>query len=130
MVSEAQKNLNENTREVIERRRNGEKERIIKFVDRYNKQFIPLKFQFKEIEDYYAWNCEVSHIKLFVMIKSVSETKVVLNCRRSNKEGKKFTTVEIIEPPYADIYNTVYQFLVEAVKNSIELVELESKMKF
>ena len=64
------------------------------------------------------------------MIKSVSETKVVLNCRRSNKESKKFTTVEIIEPPYADIYNTVYQFLVEAVKNSIELVELESKMKF
>ena len=64
------------------------------------------------------------------MIKSVSETKVVLNCRRSNKEGKKFTTVEITEPPYADIYNTVYQFLVEAVKNSIELVELESKMKF
>ena len=64
------------------------------------------------------------------MIKSISETKVVLNCRRSNKEGKKFTTVEIIEPPYADIYNTVYQFLVEAVKNSIELVELESKMKF
>ena len=64
------------------------------------------------------------------MIKSVSETKVVLNCRRSNKEGKKFTTVEITEPPYADIYNTVYQFLVEGVKNSIELVELESKMKF
>lgn len=64
------------------------------------------------------------------MIKSVSETKVVLNCRRSNKEGKKFTTVEITEPPYADIYNTVYQFLVEVVKNSIELVELESKMKF
>lgn len=64
------------------------------------------------------------------MIKSVSETKVVLHCKRSNKEGKKFTTVEIIEPPYADIYNTVYQFLVEAVENSIELVELESKMKF
>jgi hypothetical protein len=64
------------------------------------------------------------------MIKSVSETKVVLKCRRSNKEGKKFTTVEITEPPYADIYNTVYQFLVEAVENSIELVELESKMRF
>ena len=60
------------------------------------------------------------------MIKSVSETKVILHCRRS----KKFTTVEITEPPYADIYNTIYQFLVEAVKNTTELVELESKMKF
>ena len=96
MAIEVQKNQNENitpfleyyisyAREVSEQR-NVEKELIIKFVDRYNKQFIPLKFQFKEIE--------------------------------------------IVEPPYADIYNTVYQFLVEAVKNSIELVELESKMKF
>ena len=104
---------------------------IENFVGRYNNTFIPEKYKFKLVEgSYYAWNCEVSHIKLFVMIKSVSETKVVLNCRRSNKEGNKFTTVEIIEPPYADIYNTVYQFLVEAVKNSIEFVELESKMKF
>lgn len=104
---------------------------IQNFVEKYNSALIPAKYKFELVEgSYYAWNCEVSHIKLFVMIKSVSETKVVLNCRRSNKEGKKFTTVEIIEPPYADIYNTVYQFLVEAVKNSIELVELESKMKF
>lgn len=106
---------------------------IQNFVEKYNNKLILAKYKFELVGgSYYAWNCEVSHIKLFVMIKSVSETKVVLNCRRSNsnKEGKKFTTVEITEPPYADIYNTVYQFLVEAVKNSIELVELESKMKF
>ncbi len=104
---------------------------IQKFVEKYNNTLIPEKYKFELVENlYYSWNCEVSHIKLFVMIKSVSETKVVLHCKRSNKEGKKFTTVEITEPPYADIYNTVYQFLVETVKNSIELVELESKMKF
>lgn len=106
------------------------KRKVEKWIKK-SKTLIPAKYKFELVEgSYYAWNCEVSHIKLFVMIKSVSETKVVLNCRRSNKEGKKFTIVEIIEPPYADIYNTVYQFLVEAVKNSIELVELESKMKF
>ena len=104
---------------------------IQKFVEKYNNTLIPEKYKFELVENlYYSWNCEVSHINLFVMIKSVSESKVVLNCKRSNKEGKKFTTVEITEPPYADIYNTVYQFLVETVKNSIELVELESKMKF
>ena len=64
------------------------------------------------------------------MIKSVSETKVILHCRRSNKEGKKFTTVEITEPPYWDIYQTVYQFLVETVGNIEAFVELEAKMKF
>ena len=104
---------------------------IQKFVEKYNNKLILAKYKFELVEGlYYAWNCEVSHIKLFVMIKSVSETKIVLHCKRSNKVGNKFTTVEITEPPYADVYNTVYQFLVEAFKNSIELVELESKMKF
>lgn len=64
------------------------------------------------------------------MIKSVSETKIVLNCRRSNKEGKKFTTVEITEPPYWDIYQTVYQFLIDTVENAITLADAEAKMKF
>lgn len=83
------------------------------------------------VEDsYYAWNCEVSHIKLFAMIKYVSETKIVLICKRSNKAGKKFTTIEITEPSYTDIYNTVYQFLGESVKNAEALVEAESNMKF
>lgn len=64
MAIEVQKNQNENitpfweyyisyAREVSEQR-NVEKELIIKFVDRYNKQFIPLKFQFKEIENCYV----------------------------------------------------------------------------
>ena len=97
---------------------------IQNFVEKYNSTLIPAKYKFELVEgSYYAWNCEVSHIKLFVMIKSVSETKVVLNCRRSNKEGKKFTTVEIIEPPYMDIYNTVYHFLAEAVLNAEESEE-------
>ena len=63
---------------------------IQNFVEKYNNKLILAKYKFELVEgSYYAWNCEVSHIKLFVMIKSVSETKVVLNCRRSNKEGKK-----------------------------------------
>lgn len=104
---------------------------IQNFVEKYNNKLILAKYKFELVEgSYYAWNCEVSHIKLFVMIKSVFETKVVLNCRRSNKEGKKFTTVEITEPPYWDIYKTVYQFLVEAVENTEALIELEAKMKF
>lgn len=104
---------------------------IQKFVEKYNNTLIPAKYNFELVENlYYAWNYEVSNIKLFVMIKSVFETKVVLNCRRSNKEGKKFTTVEITEPPYWDIYKTVYQFLVEAVENTEALIELEAKMKF
>lgn len=104
---------------------------IQKFVEKYNNTLIPAKYNFELVENlYYAWNYEVSNIKLFVMIKSVSETKVVLNCRRSNKESKKFTTVEITEPPYWDIYKTVYQFLVEAVENTEALIELEAKMKF
>ena len=104
---------------------------IENFVGRYNNTFIPAKYKFELVEDlYYAWNYEISYVKLFVMIKSVSETKIVLNCRRSNKEGKKFTTVEITEPPYWDIYQIVYQFLVEAVGNTEALVELEAKMKF
>lgn len=104
---------------------------IENFVGRYNNTFIPKKYKFELVEGlYYAWSYEISYVKLFVMIKSVSETKIVLNCRRSNKGGKKFTTVEITEPPYWDIYKTVYQFLVEAVGNTEALVELEAKMKF
>lgn len=101
------------------------------FVEKYNNTLIPAKYKFELVEgSYYAWNHEVSHIKLFVMIKLVSETKIILHCRRSNIEGKKFTTVEITEPPYWDIYQTIYHFLVEAVENTEALIELESKMKF
>lgn len=77
MENEVQKNLNENitpfweyymphAREVSELR-NVEKELIIKFVDRYNKQFIPIKFQFKEIENCYMWTYEKDSIDLKVI---------------------------------------------------------------
>ena len=127
MGNEVQKNLNENitpfweyyiayAREVIERRRNAEKERIIKFVDRYNKQFIPLKFQFKEIENYYAWTYETDSIDLKVTILNVSELAVTLKCEHNGNSKE----LEIIESPYMDIYNTVYHFLAEAVGNAEE----------
>lgn len=127
MVNEAQKNLNENitpfweyyisyAREVIERRRNGEKARIIKFVDRYNNQFIPLKFQFKEIENCYVWTYETDSIDLKVTILNVTELAVTLKCEHNEKSKE----LEIIEPPYMDIYNTVYHFLAEAVGNAEE----------
>ena len=135
MAIEAQENLNENitpfweyyiayAREVIERRRNGEKERIIKFVDRYNKQFIPLKFQFKEIEDYYAWTYETDSIDLKVTILNVTEFAVILKCEHNGKSKE----IEIVEPSYMDIYNTVYHFLSEAVLN-VEESEEESNME-
>ena len=130
MWNEVQKNLNENitpfweyyiayAREVIERRRNAEKERIIKFVDRYNKQFIPLKFQFKEIENYYAWTYETDSIDLKVTILNVTEFAVTLKCEHNGKSKE----IEIVEPPYMDIYNTVYHFLAEAVLNAEESEE-------
>lgn len=130
MGNEVQKNLNENitpfweyyiayAREVIERRRNAEKERIIKFVDRYNKQFIPLKFQFKEIENYYAWIYETDSIDLKVTILNVTEFAVTLKCEHNGKSKE----IEIVEPPYMDIYNTVYHFLAEAVLNAEESEE-------
>lgn len=130
MENEAQKNQNENitpfweyyiayAREVIERRRNAEKERIIKFVDRYNKQFIPLKFQFKEIENYYAWTYETDSIDLKVTILNVTEFAVTLKCEHNGKSKE----IEIVEPPYMDIYNTVYHFLAEAVLNAEESEE-------
>ena len=122
MGNEVQKNLNENitpfweyyiayAREV--------KERIIKFVDRYNKQFIPLKFQFKEIENYYAWTYETDSIDLKVTILNATEFAVTLKCEDNGKSKE----IEIVEPPYMDIYNTVYHFLAEAVLNAEESEE-------
>ena len=126
MVNEVQKNLNENitpfweyymphAREVSEQR-NVEKELIIKFVDRYNKQFIPLKFQFKEIENYYAWTYETDSIDLKVTILNVTELAITLNCEHNGKSKE----LEIIESSYMDIYQTVYHFLAEAVGNAEE----------
>ena len=129
MAIEVQKNQNENitpfweyyisyAREVSEQR-NVEKELIIKFVDRYNKQFIPLKFQFKEIENCYVWSDETDSIDLTVTILNVTELAVTLKCEHNGKSKE----LEIIEPPYMDIYNTVYHFLAEAVLNAEESEE-------
>jgi hypothetical protein len=129
MENEVQENLIENitsfweyymphAREVSERR-NVEKELIIKFVDRYNKQFIPIKFQFKEIKDCYVWSYETDSIDLKVTILNVTELAITLNCEHNGKSKE----IEIVEPPYMDIYNTVYQFLAEAVLNAEESEE-------
>ena len=126
MINEVQKNLNENitpfweyymphAREVSEQR-NEDEALIIKFVDRYNKQFIPLKFQFKEIKDCYMWSHETDSIELKVTILNVSELAVTLKCEHNGNSKE----LEIIESPYMDIYNTVYHFLAEAVGNAEE----------
>lgn len=126
MVNEAQENLNENitpfweyymphAREVSEQR-NVQKEHIIKFVDRYNKQFIPIKFQFKEIKDCYVWSYETDSIDLKVTILNVTELAITLNCEHNGKSKE----LEIIESSYMDIYQTVYHFLAEAVGNAEE----------
>lgn len=126
MVNEAQENLNENitpfweyymphAREVSEQR-NVQKEHIIKFVDRYNKQFIPIKFQFKEIKDCYVWSYETDSIDLKVTILNVTELAITLNCEHNGKSKE----LEIIESSYMDIYQTVYHFLAEVVGNAEE----------
>ena len=134
MVNEGQENLIENitpfweyymphAREVNEQR-NVEKELIVKFVDRYNKKFIPLKFQFKEIKNCYVWSYETDLIDLKVTILNVTELSVTLNCEHNGK----IKELEIIESPYMDIYQTVYHFLSEAVLNAEES-EKEANME-
>lgn len=129
MENKVQKNLNENitpfweyymphAREVSERRA-VEKELIIKFVDRYNKQFIPIKFQFKEIENCYVWTYETDSIDLKVTILNVTELAVTLKCEHNGNSKE----LEIIESPYMDIYQTVYHFLSEAILNAEESEE-------
>ncbi len=129
MVNEVQENLNENitpfweyymphAREVIERR-NEDKELIIKFVDRYNKQFIPIKFQFKEIKSCYVWTYEKDSIDLKVTILNATELAIILKCEHNGNSKE----LEIIESPYMDIYQTVYHFLSEAVLNAEESEE-------
>jgi len=129
MTIEAQENLNENitpfweyyisyAREVSEQR-NEDEALIIKFVDRYNKQFIPIKFQFKEIENCYVWTYETDSIDLKVTILNVTELAVTLKCEHNGNSKE----LEIIESPYMDIYQTVYHFLAEAVLNAEESEE-------
>lgn len=130
MINETQKILNEDitpfwehyisyVREVSEQR-NEDEALIIKFVDRYNKQFIPLKFQFKEnIENCYVWSYEKDSIDLKVTILNVAKSAVILRCEHNGNSKE----LEIIESPYMDIYQTVYHFLAEAVLNAEEQEE-------
>lgn len=130
MINETQKILNEDitpfwehyisyAREVSEQR-NEDEALIIKFVDRYNKQFIPLKFQFKEnIENCYVWSHETDSIDLKVTILNVAKSAVILKCEHNGNSKE----LEIIESPYMDIYQTVYHFLAEAVLNAEEQEE-------
>lgn len=127
MMKEIQENLNENitpfweyyisyAKEVSEQS-NEAKELIVKFVNRYNKQFIPLKFQFKEnIENCYVWSYETDSIELKVTILNVAKAAVILKCEHNGNSKE----LEIIESPYMDIYQTVYHFLSEAVLNAEE----------
>ena len=134
MINETQKNLNENitpfweyymplARKVSEQR--NEDKALIKFVDRYNKQFIPLKFQFKEIKDGYVWTYETDSIDLKVTILNVTELAVTLKCEHNGNSKE----LEIIESPYMDIYQTVYHFLSEAVLNAEESEEEKANME-
>ncbi len=132
MINETQKILNEDitpfwehyisyAREASEQRDEDET-LIIKFVDRYNKQFIPLKFQFKEnIENCYVWSYEKDSIDLKVTILNVAKAAVILKCEHNGNSKE----LEIIESPYMDIYQTVYQFLATAVLNAEESEEEE-----
>lgn len=126
-MKEIQENLNENitpfweyyisyAKEVSEQS-NEAKELIVKFVNRYNKQFIPLKFQLKEnIENCYVWSYETDSIELKVTILNVAKAAVILKCEHNGNSKE----LEIIESPYMDIYQTVYHFLSEAVLNAEE----------
>lgn len=96
------------------------------FVDRYNNNNIPKKYKFKEIDDYYTWTYKIDSNDLRVRILRVTETSVLLECERN----RNIKEIEITEPPYMDIYNSVYQFLVETVENVKALVEAEAALKF
>lgn len=62
------------------------------------------------------WTYEKDSIDLKVTILNVTELAVTLKCEHNGKSKE----LEIIEPPYMDIYNTVYHFLAEAVGNAEE----------
>lgn len=59
-----------------------------------------------------------------VTILNVTEFAVILKCEHNGKSKE----IEIVEPSYMDIYNTVYHFLSEAVLNAEESEE-ESNME-
>ena len=112
-------------RAVIETR-NGKTEFITKFVDRYNNNNILQKYKFQNTENGYVWTYKIDSIELKVKIVKVTDLVVTLKCERNGKVKE----IELMEPPYADIYNTVYKFLIDTVENAITLEDAEANMKF
>ena len=136
MINETQKILNEDitpfwehyisyAREASEQRDEDET-LITKFVDRYNNNNILQKYKFKNTENGYVWTYKIDSIELKVKIVKVTDLVVTLKCERNGKVKE----IELMEPPYADIYNTVYKFLIDTVENVITLAEAEANMKF
>ena len=62
------------------------------------------------------WTYEKDSIDLKVTILNVTELSVTLKCEHNGKSKE----IEIVEPPYMDVYQTVYHFLSEAVGNAEE----------
>ena len=112
-------------KEVIDNRF-GNNELITKFVDRYNNNNILQKYKFQHTENGYVWTRKIDSIELRVKIVKVTDLVVTLKCERNGKVKE----IELMEPPYADIYNTVYQFLIDTVENTIALADAEANMKF
>lgn len=109
-----------------ENQKNLTAEFITKFVDRYNNNNILQKYKFQNIENGYVWTYKIDSIELKVKIVKVTYLVVTLKCERNGKVKE----IELMEPPYADIYNTVYKFLIDTVENAITLADAEANMKF
>ena len=84
------------------------------------------KYKFKNTENGYVWTYKIDSIELKVKIVKVTDLVVTLKCERNGNVKE----IELTEPPYADIYNTVYQFLIDTVENAITLADAEANMKF
>ena len=97
------------------------------FVEKYNKQNIPSKYKFYSNSfDVYFWKYEISNIHIKILIYEIKDNSIKFICQRNNN----FKEIEIVEPSYTDIYNAVYQFLVETVTNAEALAGAEANMKF
>ena len=91
-----------------------------------NNNNILQKYKFQNTENGYVWSYKIDSIELKVKIVKVTDLVVTLKCERNGKVKE----IELMEPPYADIYNTVYKFLIDTVENAITLADAEANMKF
>lgn len=106
---------------------NEEKQLITEFADRFNNSNIPKRYKFKSIGNSYIWSYKKNSIDLIIEIVKVTEFSVTLKCKRNRNIAKE---IEIVKPPYKDIYKSVYQFLIDTVENAITLADAEANMKF